>query len=51
MKKVIVHRGAALQFPQQTHSAAKGMIVKVYDGKGYAEYSTNEITAEKFARN
>lgn len=24
----------------------KGMIVKVYDGKGYAEYSTNEITAE-----
>ena len=22
------------------------MIVKVYDGKGYAEYSTNEITAE-----
>lgn len=25
---------------------AKGMVVKVYDGKGYAEYSTNEITFE-----
>ena len=24
----------------------KGMIVKVYDGRGYAEYSTNEITFE-----
>lgn len=23
MKKVIVHRGVALQFPQQTHSAAR----------------------------
>ena len=27
----------------------KGMIVKVYDGKGYAEYSTNEITAMRAA--
>ena len=25
----------------------KGMVVKVYDGKGYAEYSTNEITPER----
>lgn len=37
---------SGVQVTQSTAFGSKGMVIKVYDGRGYAEYSTNEITEE-----
>ena len=37
---------SGISVSQNNSFGGKGMVIKVYDGKGYAEYSTNEITFE-----
>lgn len=37
---------SGISVAQNNRFVGKGMVVKVYDGRGYAEYSTNEITEE-----
>lgn len=39
-------RRSGVQVSQNTNFGGKGMVVKVYDGNSYAEYSTNDFTAE-----
>ena len=39
-------RRSGVQISQDTRFGSKGMVVKVYDGNSYAEYSTNNITMD-----
>ena len=37
---------SGISISENSTFGGKGMVVRVYDGRGYAEYSTNEITME-----
>lgn len=40
---------SGISVAQSTMFGGKGMVVKVYDGRGYAEYSTNDLTEQNAA--